>query len=259
MPPVPMTGRTFWFDRNNYQTLSRYRSLSEHDKNVIDGMAQEGCYLFKNALDPAHIEQINDAIDAWTIAHAAALAANKKPDGTHPRLIGLHQELPLLQQLFASDIARRVQLLLAGRISTLFTTITFLQSSQQPLHRDIPVFSPAPGGFFFRMGFALEKATTLNGALTGVKGGHKIAAQRHTMPHRFYRHFDAIAEQDPDAWREAQEQYRCAYKDAGLVEETIEMESGDVLLWHPLFPHSGGNFEDKQLSRRSVVLHLSFF
>ena len=103
----------------------------------------------------------------------------------------------------------------------------------------------------------MEDATAENGTLTGVRGGHRVAVDKYRMHHRFYRRFDEIPEQDPVLWRNYQDALKQQYEAAGLIEEKIALSKGDLLIWHPLFPHGGSKIKDKTLSRRSIVLHVS--
>jgi ectoine hydroxylase-related dioxygenase (phytanoyl-CoA dioxygenase family) len=253
----PSTRGKLWFEYENYRRHPRYLNLSDEEKAIADAFKKEGCYLHKNAVGEECIERINNALDEWVIANISGLAANKKPDGTFPRLIGLHEEVPEIRELFANETAVKLQDLLFGRGNALYTSITFLQGSQQPLHRDIPVFHLGPGNFYYRIWFALEDTTPENGALTGVRGGHRVAADPSKTAHKFYARFDDIPEQEPGAWRQYQETLKQRYEAAGLVEEKFALSKGDILIWHPLFPHGGSVIENKRSSRRSVVLHVS--
>ncbi|WP_373033740.1 phytanoyl-CoA dioxygenase family protein [Sulfurovum sp.] len=246
-----------WFDYANYKQQPRFLNLSDEEKAIIEQFKREGCYLYKNAISDEVVDTIDDAIDDWMVDNISSLVANKRPDGTYPRLIGLHEEVPAIEALFSTEVTLKLQNLLFGRGDSLFTTITFIQGSQQPLHRDIPVFNVSPDNFYFRIWFALEDATPENGTLTGVKGGHKVAVERHKMAHKFYSRFEDIPEQDPVLWHKHQDTLKQQYEEAGLVEETFELSKGDLLIWHPLFSHGGSEIENKRLSRRSVVLHVT--
>ncbi|WP_345974601.1 phytanoyl-CoA dioxygenase family protein [Sulfurimonas sp. HSL3-7] len=254
---APLAKGRLWFEYENYKQHARFLNLSKKEKEIVEQFKKEGCYLYKNAISDDVIDKIDNAVDEWMIDNISGLVANKKPDGTYPRLIGLHEEVPAIQALFSNEVTLRLRELLFGRGKSLYTSITFLQGSQQALHRDIPVFNVSPDNFYFRIWFALEDATFENGTLTGVRGGHRVAADKYRMPHRFYSRFEEIPEQDPVLWRKYQDALKQKYEAAGLREEKIELSKGDLLIWHPLFPHGGSKIEDKKSSRRSVVLHVT--
>jgi len=249
--------KKLWFEYEDYQQYERFLNLSEKEKDIIEQFKKDGYYLYKNAIDEQDIYNINIAIDQWVTQHKPALMSNRKPDGTYPRLIALHEEVPAIQELFLNEATLRLQDLLFGCRSSLYTSITFLQGSQQALHRDIPVHNISPENLYFRIWFALEDTNSENGALTGVRGGHRVAIEKYKMTQTFYRRFDEIPEQDPLSWRKYQKELKKRYNEAGLLEEEFELSKGDLLIWHPLFPHGGSIIKDKNSSRRSVVLHVS--
>jgi len=144
---------------------------------------------------------------------------------------------------------------LFGYPACLYTGITFLQGSQQPSHRDVPVFHTSPENFYFGIWFALEDATLQNGTLIGVRGGHRIHVDKYKIAKKFFDAPEEIPEQDPQLWRAYQKELYDEYTKAGLKEESIELSKGDIFIWHPLFPHGGGKIIDKNLTRRSVVFH----
>jgi len=254
----PLPKEMLWFEYDNYRRHERFLNLSDEEKAIVEQFDKDGCYLCKNAVGEALIEKIHTALDDWMEANITSLVANKRPDGTHPRLIALHEEVPEIAELFSNETVLRLRELLFGHSrSSLQTSITFLQGSQQPLHRDIPVFRVSPGNLYYRIWIALEDTTAENGALTGVKGGHKIASKPYETVQTFYARFDDVPEQDPEIWRKYQEKLKRKYEEAGLAEEILALSKGDLLIWHPLFPHGGSVIENKKASRRSVVLHVS--
>lgn len=246
-----------WFEYDHYQQQKRFLNLSQNEKEIVEKFKQEGCFLYKKALHDHDIETVNSAIDTWIDQHAHALISNRKPDGTYPRLIGLHEEVPAIEALFSNDATLKLQDLLFGCRSSLHTSITFLQGSQQELHRDIPVFNLSPHNLYFRIWVALEDVTSENGPLFGVKGGHKVGIERDKIAHKFYSCFDDIPELNPTLWRQHQQTLQKNYEEEGLTEENFELSKGDILIWHPLFPHGGNKIKNKNLSRRSIVLHVS--
>ncbi len=246
-----------WFDYDTYQQQKRFLDLSHNEKEIVEKFKQEGCFLYKKALHDHDMETLNSAIDAWIDQHAHALISNRKPDGTYPRLIGLHKEVPAIEALFSNHAVLKLQDLLFGSRSSLHTSITFLQGSQQELHRDIPVFDLSPHNRYFRIWVALEDVTSESGPLLGVKGGHKVEIERNKIAHKFYSRFDAVPELNPTLWYQHQQKLQKKYKEEGLTEETFELSKGDMLIWHPLFPHGGSKIKDTNLSRRSIVLHVS--
>lgn len=246
-----------WFEYENYQKYLRYAQLSKNEKEIVGHFNKDGFYSYKNALNKDELFMLNSAIDQWVNKHESQLNINRKEDGTFPRLIALHDEIPAINELFINKIANTFQDLLFGHRNSLRTSITFLQGSQQALHRDIPIFNTFNKNFFFRIWFALEDATVDNGSLIGVKGAHKIALNKYDMHYKFYTTPLKHSELDPILWSKHQDALQIKYEKAGLQIENLELKKGDALIWHPLFPHGGTPIKNKMLTRRSIVLHFS--
>lgn len=246
-----------WFEYDLYQDLHRYIVLKDQEKEILRCLREDGYYYYKNALDEETLESLSSALDHWVEAHTTQLDRARKEDGTFPRLIGLDKEVPQIQQLFAHKVTHLFQDLFFGHRSALHASITFLQGSQQALHRDIPIFKTSFEEQFFRIWFALEDTDDANGTLMGVRGGHKIETDTYKQQIAFYSSKEDIPEQDPVLWLKHQSKLADAYKKAGLSVEHFRLNKGDALIWHPLFPHGGSPIQDKLASRRSIVVHLS--
>lgn len=247
----------FWFEYAHYNTSVRFKALNTRQQAAVEQIRSDGYLRIPQAIDAEGIDVLNTAIDAWAEKHIAALAANKNPDGTFPRLIGLHDAIPAIAALLCHENVLWIQDLLGGSRLARCTSITFLQGSQQPLHRDIPIFRTLPGDLHFRIWIALEDATRDSGALFGIPRGHTIAVDRYSMVHRFFERFDAIPAQDPTRWQQRQLHLQQAYDAAGLRKEVFELSAGEMMVWHPRFPHGGMPVTNRRASRRAVVLHLS--
>ena len=71
--------------------------------------------------------------------------ANRDANGHYPRIVNLHSLVPELLSLFTiSTVSLNVQDLLYGGPTALYTTLFYETGSQQPLHRDTPVFATRP-------------------------------------------------------------------------------------------------------------------
>lgn len=249
--------KNLWFESDNYQHNLRYSNLMPRQLEIVESIREAGFYHLTKAFNDYEIRQLNAALDGWVSEHEEQLNAHKREDSTYPRLIGLDQEIPAIQQLFEHPVMQMFQDLLFGHRCALCTSITFLQGSQQALHRDIPIYKTSQEHLFFRVWIALEDAGVENGTLMGVRGGHKVATEQQRQHYTFYPSKAMVPAQDPVRWHRYQEALGKAYEKAGLSVEPFTLSRGDVVIWHPLFPHGGTPIQDKSLSRRSVVLHFS--
>lgn len=234
-----------------------WHQLGDDEKNIVVQLNDQGYVIIPHALQPSLVSTLCRALEVWEKRHLSTLYAHKKQDGTLPRLIALHQEVPEIAALFMHPHCIRLQHLFFGYQSSLFTSITFLQGSQQPLHRDIPIFNITKPSVYFRLFIALEPLTPENGALFGVPGSHRVFHNVWDTKRTFYSTEHEIAAIDQAKWNRYQCQLNDGYTQAGLKEVPFYLNAGDILLWHPLFAHGGMPVTKAHESRKSIVLHFS--
>ena len=178
-------------------------------------------------------------------------------DGHYPRIVNLHAALPELFELFATNrIAYQVQEALFDATPSLYTSLFYERGSAQPPHRDTPLFSTRPEYFYLGVWVALEDANLQNGALQVYRGGHKLPEQN--CEQIGVARFGSPSEISPishDLWIDYQSRVEQQCKDAGLTLESICVEAGDTVIWHPQLPHGGGSIADLTKSRFSFVMH----
>lgn len=170
MLTMSLAPQQFWFEYQNYQSSSRYLSLSQDEQKIVDYLNQEGFCFYYNALSLEDVDQINKALDVWIEEHHTALETSKKEDGTFPRLIGLDDEVPIIKALFEDKVVKQLETLIFGYRQSLHVTITFLQGSQQPLHRDVSVFQTPQESFFLESGLLWRIRPLITELLWALKG-----------------------------------------------------------------------------------------
>jgi phytanoyl-CoA hydroxylase len=178
-------------------------------------------------------------------------------DGHYPRIVNLHAALPELFELFATNpIAYQVQEALFDAKPSLYTSLFYERGSAQPPHRDTPVFSTRPEYFYLGVWVALEDASLQNGALQVYRGGHKIPElDREQMALARFGSLSKIPRISNELWVDYQSRVEQQCKEAGLTLESICVEAGDTVIWHPQLPHGGGPIPDLTKSRFSLVMH----
>jgi len=178
-------------------------------------------------------------------------------DGHYPRIVNLHAAMPELFELFSKNqMAYRVQQALFDATPSLYTSLFYERGSAQTPHRDTPVFSTRPEYFYFGVWVALEDANPENGALQVYRGGHKIPElDREKIALKRFSTLEEIPPTSNDLWIDYQSEVVRRCEDAGLQIESLCVEAGDTVIWHPQLPHGGGPIADLAKSRFSFVMH----
>ncbi|NVK42975.1 MAG: phytanoyl-CoA dioxygenase family protein [Oceanospirillaceae bacterium] len=247
--------RELWVDEKDYQSDTKYTELSDYWKNKINEFCLKGYVIFEDD-SKGLIESAVSWFDAWKERNDLYLKGFYDSQGCLPRMINFHEKSKALCELFSSSNALKFQDIIFQEETVLYTSLLFEKGTSQPIHRDIPYFWTNPSNHYFGMWVALEDSTKENGALMGVPGGHKlIDRNRGDFAKELNRKYDSIGAIDKQLWEEYQEKLMQRCVEAGLEKTQIEMNKGDVIVWHPLFPHGGGQLKDSVRTRKSIVYH----
>ncbi len=138
---------------------------------------------------------------------------------------------------------------------TVYTSLSFLEGTQQPIHRDVPHFNTFPPYQFIGIWYALEDASIENGCLEYVRGGHLVEdLDGVDLAVELFPQTDNLTKKQIDVVvNEYGERVLQACK--GLPIERGVLAKGDVLIWDAKLPHGGGKILKEGATRKSVVAH----
>lgn len=244
-----------WFDDENYRSSDIYSTLSDEQQVLIDEMHENGFIVIKKSVSERLIEEALDFEKSWIDLNNKQYEANRKPDGTPPRIVDFHRESPKISSLFTENSSLVIQDVMFKSKTSIYTSLFFATSTQQPMHRDVPVFCTSPYNFYFGMWVALEDTTIENGALKVYRGGHRAYVDQYLIPEKLGINYFEIPQQHTELWNEYQTQVEKKCIDLELDIVTVNLEKGDTVIWHPLLPHSGGKINKVGATRHSIVFH----
>jgi ectoine hydroxylase-related dioxygenase (phytanoyl-CoA dioxygenase family) len=227
--------------------------VKAHALEVIE----KGYTVIKRSVPEAVCRDVIAAFRAFERANEPIFSENRDANGHYPRIINLHCVFRDLLPLFSKNSTwLQVQDLLFGAPTALYTSLFYEVGSQQPLHRDTPVFSTRPEYLYFGNTVYLEPADEENGCLEVLEGGNKLPElDREAMALRRYGSLDKIPTQDGDLWIEYQDTVVAAGRAEGLQVKKLYVDAGDSLIWHPQLPHGGSPIKDSRRTRFSWVMH----
>lgn len=250
----PRNGQSLWCDSPNLRVVLNEIEMADNDKLTIEQFATQGYIVIKGAVPQEVANQAKSDYETL-IQNSSQLRESAVKER---RLPNFHRLAESGKKVFTrSREALRLQDMLFGYRSSAYTSLYFKHGTEQPIHRDSPVFCTQPANFYFGVWYALEDADARNGALRAIPGGHHlntIDPYRLAMTNAY--DYETIHPTASPMWAIYQKavQEECALH--GLREISIEMEKGDVLIWHPLLPHGGGRISDHELTRHSMVYHV---
>ena len=254
LPKRAKTGERLWCDQSDWEGTLNQLALTDDDKIMLAHFVEKGYLLIKGGL-PRSIADAAIAEYEALIEKSAVLRDLATKNG---RLPNVHKYTTTGKQVFTrAPEALRFQDILFGYRSSVYTSLYFRYGTQQPIHRDVPVFRTQPENFYFGVWYGLEDATVENGALRAIPGGHRVNTVDHfALAAQHTNDADSIHPSESPMWTIYQTAVAEQCKQQGLNEISIEMEKGDVLIWHPLLPHGGGKIISEQQTRQSIVYHV---
>ena len=136
-----------------------------------------------------------------------------------------------------------------------FSTINFLNSTQQPLHSDYVHFGTLPEGKLAGSWIALEDINPLSGPLQVVPESHKLD----------YFNYEMVTKSSPKKLDEIKKNYSL-YEQwvIELIEKkklkviTPKMQKGDCIIWDANLLHGSPDCQNNKILRRSQVTHWTF-
>lgn len=227
---------------------------------ILSELHENGFVILKNALNDTHIKSILAEYERICSQRQEEASAALKANGMNSRLVNAHLEsLPIAQAFNTPSLLQLADAFFAGRKAMIYSSLYFQDGTNQPLHRDAPVFCTFPENLFLGCWFALEDATISNGALMGVKQSNKLFHDELQMRYKFgvdrLKEVDEIPFSDPVLWNQYQKFIQNKLVSEEMVSEPIEATAGDIIVWHPLFVH-GGIKHDSGKTRHSIVMHV---
>lgn len=253
-----------WIDRDD--ALEKLNSLKStidvETANCLQELIIDGVTVVRGGLTSNICESALDDYNKWCAKNAKKDPSFKpNANGHHNRLVNFHLASESALKLFTSNTkALKVLDLAFNSLKTsVYTSLFFQSGTQQPIHRDTPVFRTAPENWYFGYWSALEDVTEKNGPLMVIRKGHRLNnIDPSKITEKMCNDFSSLTESEAQAklWPEFQEEVyrRCLAE--GLKVETIELKKGDCVIWHPELPHGGSVVIDPEKTRHSMVYHV---
>ncbi|OAV43805.1 phytanoyl-CoA dioxygenase family protein [Lewinella sp. 4G2] len=221
-----------------------YRSLPAADRASVDAFEEVGYCVLPNFIDAEVADRINEEIDRMVKDGTLTYQYNSK-------LMFAIRHSDRLRDLWTNErLTEFLSALLQGR-ARLFQSINFTQGSQQKTHSDSIHMTTFPLGGLLGVWLALEDIGPDQGPLHYYPGSHK-------MPYYLNPEYD----NEGDWWRTGEKLYgdyekMIAEKVAATDYErkTFLAKKGDLFIWHANLLHGGEPHLNKELTRKSMVLH----
>jgi phytanoyl-CoA hydroxylase len=229
------------------------RAAREHVRELI----VDGFTIVRGGLPPEACDRAVRGFHNWCEANAEYVAGFRNKRGRLPRLANLQLASAPVADTFSRNKATLAVLdACLGSRASVYTSLYYETGSQQPIHRDNPLFRTEPENRFFGMWTALEDVDLTNGPLFLIPGGHRIEyVDPAPIAARHFPDLAAIPKLSAVLWDEYQACVTRHCDEHGLKLRHVPVQKGDTILWHPLLPHGGAPITDPDRTRHSIVVH----
>lgn len=224
--------------------------------DAFDSLQRDGYVVVRGAVDAALVNDINERIGRFKQRNPKAAARNLDEHGRLYRVVNLHLAVDAMTRLLTDNPAIAVCDRFLGEATTLYTSLYYERGSEQPLHRDSPVFATAPHGRYMGVWVALDDVADDNGPLMVVPRSHDLPALDLQAIRREVFGDGAIDPMSPAGWSAYQAAVAAQCEAAGLSPQPVHVRAGDVIIWHPQLFHGGAPHPSVR-TRRSVVMHVT--
>ena len=256
--PVAVQRQVSWLDAADFERNALFYNQSPEIQGHLRSLHYHGFSVIKSGVNPEMCQNLVDRIAAWKRSNEGQLRVALDTMGRLPRVVNLHTKIHELLSLIGDARLLRTLDAYFSSEASVYTSLYFEKGTSQPIHRDIPYFWTCPGNQYLGVWVALEDSHEQNGALVGVPGGHRLDDEfRVTLADELGIAAGEITEVDPRLWEAYQSRIQALIHGADLTRRQICVKAGDIVVWHPLFPHGGGPVLDKQATRHSMVFHVT--
>ncbi|MES2999739.1 MAG: phytanoyl-CoA dioxygenase family protein [Pseudomonadota bacterium] len=177
---------------------------------------------------------------------ALGLLSPEEIETRRMKISDLYLDMPDIRQLALSSELLSVLTELLGHVPVLCNSLYLEKGSAQPPHVDALYMTPRSEEHLIASWVALEDSHPDAGPLEYFPGSHRL-------PQMIFsngtRHFE------PDEMPKWEAYMADQVKNAGLAKKSFSAKKGDVLIWHSNLLHGGGQINNPELTRKSLVFH----
>ena len=237
-----------WFDKDDYMEYINYQlvnnKISSKEALMLENFVNDGYMMIEGAYSEDLINRVNYDIDD---------AIEKKYSGyeygSSNRIEHLHLYYDNIKELFLSKIQKKFVELIFGTKALSCQTLVFIFGSQQDPHQDSIHLTPFPAGFLCGVWISLQDIENNSGELIIYPGSHREKILRmcdFNCGKVANGDWSEFGTKIVPEWSYLAKKYKSvAYKP----------KKGTLLIWHENLLHGGSLRLNKELERRSLVIH----
>jgi ectoine hydroxylase len=237
-----------WLDTGDSAVLApqkqNFAAFPSPVQEQIKNWSRDGYLILEKFFDSTTCDAVNEEI--------AKLQQSGKLHFTYGnKLMFANKKSKLVKGVAENPQLKNILAFILDKDVVAFQTINFIHGSQQRAHSDSIHMTTYPLGYLVAAWIALEDITHENGPLFYYPGSHQLP---YLLNNDFNEgsNFLTLGKKDYVDYEDVLEDL-VAQK--GYAQKEFLAKKGDVLIWHANLVHGGAPILNKDLTRKSMVVH----
>lgn len=237
-----------WLDKDilaeEIASKPAFKAFSSEIQEQILQWKQKGYLVIKDFFDKSRIDRLEQSLEGCLSEQE--LSAYRKN-----RIQDLWSKNTFVDEVFRDPRLIEVLSFILGREAVPFQTINFYKGTEQAAHSDSIHFTTEPFGYLIAVWVALEDITEGSGELIYYPGSHVLPF----VTNRDYNHGNTRWKVNIEHYARYEDKIRDVVKGQDFKTDRFLAKKGDILVWHANLLHGGSKIKNKEVTRKSLVMH----
>lgn len=237
-----------WLDVEHAQVVaSAHPGFAKFDPEVqqrVREWSDKGYLILPKFVEESHVDRINEEVERIVKGGRVRFSHDNK-------LAFLNKRSSLIEALTKEERLTALLEFILGESVVPFQTLNFIKGSNQRAHSDSIHMTTYPLGFLIAVWIALEDVTMDSGPLFYYPGSHRLP---YLLNHDFGNGGNSFSLGRLD-YRDYEDRIERLIAEKQLQPEIFLARKGDVLIWHANLIHGGLPIQNRDATRRSMVIH----
>lgn len=237
-----------WLDTGDSAVLApqkqNFTAFPAQVQQQLKNWSRDGYLILEKFFDEKTVDAVNAEISALQ-------QKGKLPFTYGNKLMFANKKSKLIKSVAEDPELKKILSFILDKDIVAFQTINFIHGSQQRAHSDSIHMTTYPLGYLIAAWIALEDISHDNGPLIYFPGSHKLP---YLLNNDFNEGSTALTLGKKD-YTDYEDVLEDLVAQKGYAQKEFLAKKGDVLIWHANLVHGGAPILDKQLTRKSMVVH----
>lgn len=238
-----------WLDQNPSRediiNKTGFNDFSSHVQEQLINWPDNGYLILKNFFTESQVDEINSEVDN--------LLNNKSVDFNYTgrKIMFAFKQSQVIEKCANDPKLIKILNFILDRDVEPFSSINFLKGSEQKAHSDYVHMTTYPPGNLIAAWMAFEDVDLNNGTIFYHPGSHKLPYVLNPN----FEHGGTKSRIGKNAYKKYELKMEEVITENHFEKKDFIAKKGDVFIWHANLLHGGNSILNKELTRKSMVVH----